>query len=123
MPASASLDDTAPVPTRNPQTDDDYKEGGQKLLDRALRLYPAAGGPIEAFIRLCDNPDWVLRSSTTRTYPFGNIYAERGKARYIIVVKMRCSYQVSGILNPTYNLFTVAAFLPLTLLAVPSVLW
>ena len=68
MPAPASLDDTAPVPSRNPQTDDDYKEGGQKLLDRALRLYPAAGGPIEAFIRLCDNPDWVLRSSTTRTY-------------------------------------------------------
>lgn len=32
------------------------------------RLYPDAGGPIEAFIRLCDNPDWVLRSSTTRTY-------------------------------------------------------
>ena len=68
MPTPASLDDTAPVPTRNPQTDDDYKEGGQKLLDRALRLYPAAGGPIEAFIGLCDNPDWVLRSSTTRTY-------------------------------------------------------
>jgi hypothetical protein len=68
MPASTTLDDTAPVPTRKPQTDDDYKQGGQKLLDRALRLYPAAGGPIEAFIRLCDNPDWVLRSSTTRTY-------------------------------------------------------
>jgi hypothetical protein len=68
MPTPASLDDTAPVPSRNPQTDDDYKKGGQKLLDRALRLYPAAGGPIEAFIRLCDNPDWVLRSSTTRTY-------------------------------------------------------
>jgi hypothetical protein len=68
MPAPASLDDTAPVPSRNPQTDDDYMEGGQKLLDRALRLYPDAGGPIEAFIRLCDNPDWVLRSSTTRTY-------------------------------------------------------
>lgn len=68
MPASASLDDTAAVPTRKPQTDHDYKRGGQKLLDRALRLHPAAGGPIEAFIRLCDDPKWVLRPSTTRTY-------------------------------------------------------
>jgi hypothetical protein len=33
-----------------------------------LRLYPAASGPIDAFIRLCDAPKWVLRSSTTRTY-------------------------------------------------------
>lgn len=68
MPAHASLDCIASVPSRKPQTDDDYQDGGQKLLDRALLLYPDAGGPIEAFIRLCDNPDWVLRSSTTRTY-------------------------------------------------------
>ena len=68
MPAQSNLDNAAPVPSRNPQTDDAYKEGGQKLLDRALRLYPAACGPIETFIRLCDNSDWVLRSSTTRTY-------------------------------------------------------
>lgn len=68
MPTSTTLDDTAPVPTRKPQTDDDYKQGGQKLLDRALRLHPDASGPTEAFIRLCDNPKWVLRASTTRTY-------------------------------------------------------
>jgi hypothetical protein len=67
MPSPASLDDTALVPSRKPETDRGYEKGGQKLLDRAMRLYPDAGGPINAFIRLCDNPSWVLRSSTTRT--------------------------------------------------------
>jgi Holliday junction resolvase len=36
-------------------------------------------------------------------HPFGDIYAERGGVRYMIGVKTRNKYQVSGILNPTYN--------------------
>ncbi len=68
MPVQAKLDDSAPVPSRKPETDLSYEKGGQKLLDRAMRLFPDASDPIEAFIHLCDDPEWVLRSSTTRTY-------------------------------------------------------
>jgi hypothetical protein len=36
-------------------------------------------------------------------HPFGDIYAERDRARYLIGVKTRNKYQVSGLINPTYN--------------------
>ena len=36
-------------------------------------------------------------------HPFGDIYAERDGARYLIGVKTRNRYQVSGHINPTYN--------------------
>ena len=36
-------------------------------------------------------------------HPFGDIYAERDGARYLIGVKTRNKYQVSGLINPTYN--------------------
>jgi hypothetical protein len=36
-------------------------------------------------------------------HPFGDIYAEREGARYLIGVKTRNKYQVSGLINPTYN--------------------
>lgn len=68
MPACDSSHDTALVPTRKPATDIAYATGGQLLLDRAMRLHPTANDPVDAFIRLCDDPKWVLRSSTTRTY-------------------------------------------------------
>lgn len=68
MPAHDSSNDTAPVPTRKPETDIQYAVGGKLLLDRAMRLHPTANDPVDAFIRLCDDPKWVLRPSTTRTY-------------------------------------------------------
>jgi hypothetical protein len=37
-------------------------------------------------------------------HPFGDIYAERRGARYMIGVKTRNKYQISGILNSTYNI-------------------
>jgi hypothetical protein len=37
-------------------------------------------------------------------HPFGDIYAERLGVRYMIGVKTRNKYQVSGLLNPTYNI-------------------
>ena len=40
---------------------------------------------------------------TVVNHPFGDIFAERGGSRYMIGVKTRNKYQVSGILNPTYN--------------------
>ena len=67
MPSPASLDDTALVPSRKPETDRGYEKGGQKLLDRAMRLYPDAGGPINAFIRLCDNTAAPVAYSNTST--------------------------------------------------------
>lgn len=36
-------------------------------------------------------------------HPFGDICAERDGARYLIGVKTRNKYQVSGLVNPTYN--------------------
>jgi hypothetical protein len=36
-------------------------------------------------------------------HPFGDICATRGGVRYLIGVKTRNKYQVSGLLNPTYN--------------------
>jgi hypothetical protein len=36
-------------------------------------------------------------------HPFGDICAERDGARYVIGVKTRNKFQVSGLLNPTYN--------------------
>jgi len=68
MPAQDSSYDSASRPTRKPETDIEYAVGGQLLLDRAMRLHPTADDPVDAFIRLCDDPKWVLRSSTTRTY-------------------------------------------------------
>jgi len=40
----------------------------------------------------------------TRNHPFGDIYAERKEKRYLIGVKTRNKYQVSGLLNSTYNI-------------------
>jgi hypothetical protein len=37
-------------------------------------------------------------------HPFGDIYAERLGVRYMIGVKTRNKYQVSGLLNSTYNI-------------------
>jgi hypothetical protein len=42
-------------------------------------------------------------NAQTHNHPFGDIYAERGSARFLIGVKTRCMYQKSGDLNPTYN--------------------
>jgi hypothetical protein len=40
----------------------------------------------------------------TSNHPFGDIYAERDGTRYLIGVKTRNKYQVTGLLNPTYNI-------------------
>jgi len=37
-------------------------------------------------------------------HPFADIYAERSGERYLIGVKTRNMYQVSGLLNSTYNI-------------------
>jgi hypothetical protein len=42
-------------------------------------------------------------NAETFNHPFGDIYAERDGARYLIGVKTRNKYQVSGLINPTYN--------------------
>lgn len=42
-------------------------------------------------------------NTTSPNHPFGDIYATRGGERYLIGVKTRNKYQVSGLLNPTYN--------------------
>ena len=38
------------------------------------------------------------------SHRFGDLYAERGPVRFFIRVKTRNRYQVSGLLNPAYNL-------------------
>ncbi len=40
-------------------------------------------------------------NTETVNHPFGDICAERGKARYVIGVKTRNKYQANGLLNPT----------------------
>lgn len=42
-------------------------------------------------------------NSDFRNHPFGDVCATRGGKRYLIGVKTRNKYQVSGLLNPTYN--------------------
>jgi hypothetical protein len=42
-------------------------------------------------------------NAQTHNHPFGDIYAERGTARFLIGVKTRCMYQKCGAPNPTYN--------------------
>jgi hypothetical protein len=42
-------------------------------------------------------------NAETVNHPFGDIYAERDGPRYLIGVKTRNKYQVSGLINPTYN--------------------
>ncbi len=42
-------------------------------------------------------------NAETFNHPFGDIYAERDGKRYLIGVKTRNKYQISGPLNPTYN--------------------
>lgn len=68
MLAHDSSYDTASVSTRKPTTDIEYAAGGQRLLARAMRLHPGGSDTVDAFIRRCSDPKWVLRSSTTRTY-------------------------------------------------------
>ncbi|MGW1423204.1 hypothetical protein ACWAT4_24160 [Bradyrhizobium manausense] len=36
-------------------------------------------------------------------HPFADLYAERRSTRYLVGVKTRNKFQVSGMLNPTYN--------------------
>lgn len=42
-------------------------------------------------------------NAETHNHPFGDIYAERGPARFVIGVKTRNMYQKSGPLNASYN--------------------
>ncbi len=42
-------------------------------------------------------------NAETANHPFGDLYAERGKNRFVIGVKARNRYQASGPLNATYN--------------------
>jgi hypothetical protein len=42
-------------------------------------------------------------NAESSNHPFGDICAERDAVRYLIGVKTRNRYQVSGLLNPTYN--------------------
>lgn len=88
MPVPASLDDSEPVPSRKPETDIGYEKGGQKLLERAMRLFPNASDPVEAFSQLCDDPKWILRPSTTRSYKARVIKCIEGE-----VAAGRCDYQ------------------------------
>lgn len=68
MPVQADLNDSSRVPPRRHKTDQVYKDKGRKLLNRAMRKYPDAEDPVDAFVRLCGDPEWVLRASTARTY-------------------------------------------------------
>jgi hypothetical protein len=42
-------------------------------------------------------------NAESANHPFGDIFAERDSVRYLIGVKTRNRYQVSGLINPTYN--------------------
>jgi hypothetical protein len=42
-------------------------------------------------------------NAESANHPFGDIFAERDGIRYLIGVKTRNKYQVSGLINPTYN--------------------
>ncbi len=42
-------------------------------------------------------------NAESANHPFGDIFAERDGVRYLIGVKTRNRYQVSGLINPTYN--------------------
>ena len=42
-------------------------------------------------------------NAETVNHPFGDIYAERDGARYLIGIKTGNKYQVSDLINPTYN--------------------
>ncbi len=42
-------------------------------------------------------------NAESANHPFGDIFAERNGERYLIGVKTRNRYQMSGLINPTYN--------------------
>lgn len=62
-------------------------------------------GEKKALVLLKDAPFSGARdvNAETHHHPFGDIYAERGPERFIIGVKTRNMYQVSGLLNASYN--------------------
>jgi hypothetical protein len=68
MSAERSKNDRQPLPSRGAKTDREYDKGGQQLMDRAMRLHPNAIDAVDAFVRLCGDPTWVLRPATTRQY-------------------------------------------------------
>ena len=53
---------------RNPRTNASYAHRGQQLLKCARARFPDAEDSVDALVRLCANPNWVLRPATTRSY-------------------------------------------------------
>lgn len=73
--------------------------------DRQRTAELGAWGERKAFTLLARAGFVEVRNvnSETHNHPFGDIYAERNEARYLIGVKTRNKYQITGRLNPTYN--------------------
>jgi integrase len=62
----------------------DYVRRGNQLLKRALKKFGDDGDAVDAYIKLCSDALWKLRSSTTRSYKAAmiavikqQVYAER----------------------------------------------
>ncbi len=59
---------------RDPKTNAQYAQRGQRLLARSRRKFGETGDTVDAFIRLCADPHWQLRPATTRLYLAAIIY-------------------------------------------------
>lgn len=68
MPTQDDQNDSDRVSPRKPETNRDYEEKGRQLLRRARNRWPDAEDAVDAFARLCADPEWILQSSTTRFY-------------------------------------------------------
>ena len=75
------------------------------LTDRERTRALGRWGELKALKLLKDAKFSKVRdmNQATANHPFGDIYAERNGKRYLLGVKTRNKYQVSGLLNPTYN--------------------
>jgi hypothetical protein len=79
---------------------------GKMLTDHERTRALGRWGELKAVKMLRDAKFCNVRdmNEATANHPFGDIYAERNGKRYLLGVKTRNKYQVSGLLNPSYNI-------------------
>jgi hypothetical protein len=84
----------------------EHMDGQSMLTERERRIALGLWGESKALALLMRAGFSNVRDMNAESFnhPFGDIYAERDGEPHLIGVKTRNKYQVSGLLNSTYNI-------------------
>lgn len=89
--------------TRSAGPEQAYRNGAMSNRERTKALGDWGEKKAVALLQKAGFHNVTDMNAEIANHPFGDICAEREGARYLIGVKTRNKYQVSGLLNPTYN--------------------